>query len=557
MDENQRVEVIVKYNGNIEPIAAELGADIELLSQGYAIITLEESQIPLLYTYIQIEHIELPKIVTFQTIQSLTATCILPVQTNPSWNLSGRDVIVAIIDSGIDYTHPDFRNEDGSTRILSIWDQTQTGTPPLGFRSGAEYSQAEINVALQSPDPFAIVPHMDSLGHGTAVSGIAAGNGRSSNGDNRGAAPEADLLVVKLGTRGFESFARTTELMRAIQYVIDRARQLGKPIAINISYGTNNGSHRGDSLFETYINDVSAEWKTVVVVPTGNEGSAGHHHAGTIGSFETRDVEFFTAPGITNFFVTMWKDFADILSVELIFPSGRTSGILNLDNQVKLVRENGMVAQITYGQPSHYSVSQQIYFDVSAMEGSISPGIWKIRITSGNVTNGAYNMWLPSIEAVTNRTFFANPNITNTLTIPSTARKVIAVAGYNDRLDSMVDFSGRGSPEGLSEKPDIAAPALNILTTKVGGGYDSFTGTSFAAPFVTGAAALMMQWGIVNQNDPFLYGERIKAFLRLGANRSKTRQYPNLAWGYGTLCLESTMNYLNSYRLGGVTLFWQ
>jgi len=555
--EDNKFEVIVKYNGDIEEVARELNAEVEPLYAGYAIITIERSRIPELYGYTQIEHVELPKILSFEATASLITTCIRPVQTNPLWDLTGKNVIVAIIDSGIDYLHPDFRNEDGTSRILYIWDQTVIGTPPQGFKSGAEYTNEQINEAIKNENPHTIVPHIDTNGHGTAVAGIAAGNGRDSHGENIGAAPGADIISVKLGSKGYPSFAKTTELMRAIKYVISQAQKLQKPVAINISFGTNNGSHDGTSLFENYINDISSDWKTVIVIPTGNEGSAGHHYAGSINSFETKDIEFFTAPGIDHFFVTMWKDFVDILSVELIFPSGKTSGVVNLENQVKTSRENNTIAMISFGQPSHYTIDQQIYFDVTALEGAIDAGLWKIRIRSGDVVDGKFELWLPSLEAVTNQTSFATPSTLNTLTIPSTARKVISVAGYNDRLDSVLDFSGRGSADGVMQKPDLAAPATGILTTKSGGGYDAFTGTSFAAPFVTGATALMMQWGIVDQNDPFLYGERIKAFLRLGANRSKARQYPNISWGYGTLCLENSMDYLKKYKFGGGKEFWQ
>ena len=557
MDESNLVEVIVKFNGDIDRIARELDVYPEVLYQGYAIITTPPAKIPKLYEYTEIEHIELPKILSFEATRSLVTTCIRPVQSNPQWRLTGKDVIVAIIDSGIDYTHPDFRNADGTSRILYIWDQTAAGTPPQGFRAGAEYTNAQINEALASSDPFSVIPQVDTNGHGTAVSGIAVGNGRGSNGENLGAAPEADIISVKLGTRGFESFARTTELMRAIKYVIFKAEELKKPVAINISFGTNDGSHRGDSLFETYINEISENWKTIMVIPTGNEGSAGHHYEGTIGSFTTKDIDFFTSTGVDSFYVTLWKDFADTFSVELISPSGRTSGLANMDNQVQTSREDGMIISIYFAQPSHYSVSQQVFFDVRGEEGSGTPGLWKVRITSENIVNGNFEMWLPSIEAVSNRTFFANPSISNTLTIPSTANKVLSVAGYNDRTDSIVDFSGMGPINYQpTQKPDIAAPAAEITTTRIGGGYGTYSGTSMAAPFVTGAAALMMQWGIVQNNDPFLYGERIKAFIRLGANRQKTRQYPNMYWGYGTLCLENSMNYLKRYQLGGGLERW-
>lgn len=192
--------------------------------------------------------------------------------------------------------HPDFQNNDGTSRILFIWDQTLKGIPPVGFYSGAEYNNQQINNAILSPDPFIIVPSIDTNGHGTAVAGIAAGNGRSSGGINRGVATEADIIAVKVGYKGYESFARSTELMRALKYVIDKAKRFNKPICINMSFGMNDGSHQGDSLFETFITEISTNWKTSICIPTGNEGSAGHHYTGKIQTNETQEIEFFIGP---------------------------------------------------------------------------------------------------------------------------------------------------------------------------------------------------------------------------------------------------------------------
>ncbi|MEA4972991.1 MAG: S8 family peptidase [Candidatus Metalachnospira sp.] len=553
----EKVEIIAKFNGNLLEISNQLDAEIEILSQGYAIITIDKKRIPQLYTYPQIEHLELPKILYFESSFNLISSCIKSVQSGSTFNLSGKGVIVAIIDSGIDYTHKDFQNPDSTSRIQYIWDQTADGTPPAGFYSGAEFNNSQINQALQSLSPLDIVPSVDTNGHGTAVAGIAAGNGRESNGVDTGVATEADIIVVKVGTRGYTSFARSTEIMRALKYVIDKATALNKPISINMSFGMNNGSHKGESLFETYITEISNNWKTVISVPTGNEGSAGHHYWGQIESNQVKEIEFFTAEGLDYFYITFWKDFSDALSVEIIFPNGSSSGVVGIENQTKTVRQENFDLTVIYGQPSHYSSSQEIFFNFKAVNGRTIPsGVWKLRIISGTIVDGNFEMWLPTIEEVTDDTFFSNPFIYGSLTIPSTASKVISVAGYNDRVGNIAEFSGRGSINTSLPNPDIAAPAVNIITVKAGGGYDSFTGTSFAAPFVTGSAALMMQWGIVNGNDPFLYGEKVKAFLRLGATRQRGVIYPNPSFGYGNLCLQSTMDYLLKYSLGGFNI-WQ
>lgn len=549
-----RWEVIVKYHGDLVAIGRAIGAEVEILYDGYAIITLEKSAIPKLLTYPEVEHIELPKRLSIEASFDLTSSCITSVQDRNSFGLTGQGVLVAIIDSGIDYTHPDFLRSDGTSRVLYLWDQTVEGTPPAGFFGGTEYTNAQLNAALAQEAPYQVVPSKDTNGHGTAVAGIAAGNG--SRAETLGVAPDAELLVVKIGLRGFGSFARTTEIMRAVKYVIDRAEQLGRPVAVNLSLGMNNGSHLGDSVFETYLSDVSSRWKSVFVVPTGNEGTAGHHYQGTIATNEIREIDFFTANGLSGFFVSLWKHFEDNFSIEVVFPNGKSSGIVGIESQVKTVRESGFVATIFYGQPSRYTVQQELRVEVQATDGGVlNAGLWKIRLRANRIVEGSFDIWLPTLEEVTAKTFFSVASDLATLTIPSTAARVVRVAGYHNRVGSIADFSGRGYANLALPGPDLAAPAVNITSAAAGGGYSTFTGTSMAAPFVTGAAALMMQWGIVQGNDPFLYGERVKAFLRIGAARKAGTSYPNPSSGYGTLCLENTMRTLVDYRLGSYDIW--
>ncbi len=547
------MEWIVKYHGDIFAIAEEVGATAEDLLQGYAILTLPKEAVGKLYTYPQIEHIEAPKHLSLEA--GRRGSCIPPVQAETPWNLRGAGVLVAVIDSGLDYRHPDFRNPDGTTRLRAIWDQTaKTGTAPLGFQAGAEYKSAQIDQALATDTPLSSLPYSDERGHGTAVTGIAAGNGRASGGKILGVAPDATLLSVKLGTRGYASFARTTELMRAVKYVIDEARTAQMPLAINISLGMNEGAHQGNSLFERYLDDSAQEWKTVLVLPTGNEGGAGHHYAGTVKAFDKQTISWFTAGGLSRFSLSLWKDFVDDMAFTLILPSGERLGRLDVDNP-RIDRAVGALhLRMQLVQPTHYSLAQQVFLEVSSEMGAIPSALWKLEVQTQAVVSGQIEAWLPTLEAVGADTFFTQANEWNTLTIPSTASRVISVAGYRERSNSVLDFSGRG---GLPYRhPDIAAPASDIFAPLVGGTYDSVTGTSFAAPFVTGAAALLMQWGIVQGNDPFLYGERLKAFLRLGALRSPERQYPNPLWGYGTLCVERSLDALLRYQQGRGERIW-
>jgi len=547
------VEVIVKFSGSLEDIRTGLGADIELLSQNYAILTLPLDELSKLYDYPQIEYIELPKLLSYVLRESLDSACIASVHSQAGLNLTGKGVIVGIIDSGIDYSHPDFRNPDGTTRLLSLWDQTGTGTPPQGFRNGAEYTQAQINLALASSNPLDVVPQVDTVGHGTAVAGVAAGNGAASGGLERGAAPGASLIVVKLGNAGNESFTRTTEIMRAVKYISDKALALRMPVSMNISYGTNNGSHMGYSLFDRYLDSMCERWKSAISVATGNEGAAGHHFSATLTDEGPVDIEFSVSGNPRLFYMTLWKSFVDTMTFELISPNGRSSGVIQPLQSVTYTSFGNTDVSVIYAQPTQLTVLQEVYFLFQMRAPASETGVWKLVARGENIVDGRFNVWLPTVEDVSQNTTFLNPDINMTLTIPSTARSVISVGGYNSIIDIAAIFSGRGADCPCAPmKPDLVAPAVNIVTPKAGGGYDSNTGTSMAAPFVTGSAALMMEWGIVRQNDPFLFNQRIKAFLCRGARRKEPLTYPNNQWGYGALSLCDTMDQLVEYtRTGG------
>jgi len=543
-------EVIVKYNGDLRAVADELGIRAEILGDSFAILTIPSERIPELHNYKEIEFIELPKSLSLSLRQAMSDACITPVHTQRAggYGLRGNGVLIGIIDSGIDYTHPDFRTQDGDSRILYLWDQLGSQNPPDGFYNGTEYNNSQLNEALQNPQGSAI-PSLDFIGHGTSVSGVAAGNGRSRGGIEQGVAPEASLIIVRLGEKGRESFARTTEIMRALKYIMDKAVALNMPVAINLSFGTNDGSHAGDSLFETYINALAQRWRCVIVVATGNEGSARHHFGGLITQNQTIEVAFTVAANLKAVYLALWKDFADTLDLELISPGGQSSGKLLSTDRFRQMNLGGTDVAIYYRQPTIYSRSQEAYFQLIGNNAPITQGIWRLIVTGREVTDGEFHIWLPTVEEVGLGTAFLTPDPGLTLTIPSTTPNVISVGGYNSALGNAADFSGRGYTfRDIFVKPDLVAPAVNVLSTRRGGGYDTFTGTSMAAPFVTGAAALMMEWGIVLGNDPFLYGQRVKAFLQKSAVKRSNIYHPNPIWGYGTLCLKEAMDYLVKYN---------
>lgn len=536
--EDRRWELIVKYNGDLEEIEAAM-PEIRAfpLLGGYAVLSVPEPFIESLAAFSQIEYIEKPKRLFFSVNKAKSDSCITQVQSGGGGlYLSGRGVITAVIDSGIDYYHGDFRDREGNSRILELWDQDRA----------AVYSREQINEALRAGSreaAFQLVPSRDVSGHGTAVAGIAAGNGLEGNGTYRGAAYESDLLIVKLGAPKPDSFPRTTELMRALDFVVRRAVYYQKPVAVNLSFGNTYGSHDGTSLLETYLDAAAEMGRTVIVAGSGNEGSSRGHTSGILKNGESRIIELSVDEYERGFGVQLWKLYIDDFFVELISPSGRSSGPVSPVLGSQRLAFPGTTALLYYGEPSPYSTAQEIYFDFIPSDTYVESGIWKFRLIPQRIVDGSFDLWLPSESALNRSTQFLFPTPDTTLTIPSTSSSVMTVGAYDDATQSYADFSGRGFTRlGHMVKPDLVAPGVNIVTSRAGGGYAAVTGTSFAAPFVTGSAGLLMEWGIVDGNDPYLYGEKVKAYLRRGARQMPGFEvFPNQQVGYGALCVEDSL----------------
>lgn len=544
-NESERTwEVIVKYNGDIGRLRSEV-IQVEELLAGYAIVTLPESLLDALAQLNEIEYIEKPKRLFFSLMEGKEASCI-PQVTIGREGLSGRGVLIGIIDSGIDYANMDFRTENGGSRILYLWDQAL----------GAEYTKAQIDEALAAPtqaDRQQILPSIDVSGHGTAVAGIAAGNGNASDGRFAGAAPESELIVVKLGTPQAGGFPRTTELMRAITYVIRKALELERPIAVNLSFGNTYGSHDGTSLLERFLDNVSEIGRSVVCVGSGNEAASAGHLSGAFvqGARVSQTVELAVASYESTTNVQLWKNYVDTFLLELVSPSGERRQIpTKTPGRYTFLLDRTQLL-IYVGEPAPYSVNQEIYIDFLPQESYVTSGVWRFEMIPQNIVVGTYTFYLPSSTVRNVQTRFYAPVPEATLTIPSTARRAITVGAYDTTYESYADFSGRGyaGTNRLAQtllqaevKPDLVAPGVGITTARVGGGYEKVTGTSFATPFVTGAAALLMEWGIVKGNDPFLYGEKVKAYLRRGARPLRGEsELPNDRVGYGALCVASSL----------------
>lgn len=528
-EETKTWDLIVKYTGSLQKYVSDIVQIVELYNE-YAIITVPENLVEAVSDWPEVEYIEKPKRLYFQIAQGKRASCISLVQI-PPLSLTGRGVLVAIIDSGIDYRHQEFLNPDGSSRILYLWDQMAVGTPPFGYTMGREFTQEDLNQSL-SKGGTAVTA--DTSGHGTAVAAIAAGNS--------GVAYESELLVVRLGQPRAESFPRTTELMQAVNYVIEKAVEIGRPVAINLSFGNTYGSHAGNSLVETYLDDMSNFWKSVLVIGTGNEGNAAGHTEAILQMGRDTEVPFLIQSYEISLNIQIWKSYVDDILLELISPDGQRVGYFQpvLGPQRFTLGQTEIL--IYYGEPSPFSLYQEIFVDFIPKQNYLDSGQWRFRLIPERIADGRVNFWMPTHTILNSGTRFLYPSPEHTLTIPSTALRAISVGAYDSIRNVYADFSGRGNNINGIGKPDLAAPGVGIRTAAPGNQYVTVDGTSFAAPFVTGSSALLMQYGIVDGNDPFLYGEKVKAYLRYGAQPLPgITEYPNPLIGWGTLCVRESI----------------
>lgn len=563
LEEEKRWELIVKYNGSLQPLSGDL-IQVEELIAGYAIVTLPEFLIESFAELPEVEYIEKPKRLYFSVLAGKQTSCISEVTVRDPF-LSGKGVLMAILDSGIDYQSPEFQEKGGKTRIRYLWDQTlnpkevdvlltdhneefMQSLPPEGFTQGVMFSKERIDAALQSTAPLQLVPSVDTSGHGTAVATIAAGSGNFMDGRFQGVAPEAELLIVKLGNSRPNSFPKTTELMRGLTFAARTALQLSMPLVINLSFGNTYGVHDGTSLVERFLDNIAELGRCVIYVGSGNEGAAGGHAAGTFNRDAQGNIprtELAVGEYQASFSVQLWKEYTDTFRIVLQSPGGQILQLNSALGTAVRYRMEDTELLIYQGEPTPYSVRQEIYFDFLPVNSYVNQGVWSFMIEPVQVEGGGYDFYLPSSSVLSVETRFFQSTPEKTLTIPSTAARVITVGAYDTYTEAYADFSGRGRnmpPSSVNIKPDFVAPGVNIKTLSPGNVPVAVSGTSFATPFASGSAALLMEWGIVRENDPFLYGEKVKAYLRRGARTLRSESvYPNNRVGWGALCLAGSL----------------
>lgn len=493
----------------------------------------------------------IPFVLGLLDIASLEGSGILQVQQQPYLDLKGSGVLIGIVDTGIDYTKDVFIYEDGTSKIHSIFDQTVRGNTPEGFFIGTEYTNAQINEALKAENPYDVVPQRDTVGHGTFLASIAAG--RQDKTGFIGAAPDSELIVVKLRkARPYyierycvppdqENVFESSAVMVGVEYIVKKAQALNRPVVICLGVGTNQGSHDGFSIFEEYLSDVASLRGVCVCMAAGNENQQGHHFQSVLASTgEEQNIDIRVGNNAGDIYISIWNLPSDRFSVAVRSPTGELVG--RVPAKAGSVFETNLVLEKA-------RVSIGYYFPVEGTGGQLTvvklfnatPGIWTIVVYGDIVLDGAYHSWLPLTGLVSPDVSFLTPSPYTTTVVPATALVSICCGAYDIRTNSLYINSSWGPTRAPIVAPDLCAPGVNV-----GGvfpsGYGTMDGTSVSAAITTGASALLMQWGIIDQHDITMSTFQIRAYLIRGCNRSENLKYPNNQWGFGTLNLIQSFN---------------
>lgn len=489
---------------------------------------------------------------TLQDISPITAANINQLQIGLPLTLSGKGVVVGMIDTGIDYLNKAFQTDDGKSRIDLIWDQ---GVEPKDnsvskiYEASLPYGSIYLNKDIQraidakeeGKDPYEIVPSKDEIGHGTSMAGIIGGNFKRE--DVKSVVPQCQFAVIKL--KEDESakskyninvpIYNITNIMIAVQFLYEYAIKYNVPLVIYLPLGSNFGNHKGNGPLEDFLDNISINRGIVVVTGTGNEGDKEGHTSGIItktGGF--KDIQLYVAPEQKYTRVEIWVDKPNNMSLNLISPSGESTGVIpsaiGTFENYKFVFEKTNVL-IRYYIPEEFSGDELILVDMS----NLQPGTWIFRLRGENILNGIYNAWIPQRGITVGETRFISSNPYGTVTTPGATDYVITVANYNQNNNNLVNSSGMAFLDDFLGRIDLAAGGINVLSCDKNGGYSTVSGTSVSAAVVAGCCAMLLEWGIVNGNDPDMYSLKMKTYLTRGTTKRPGDIYPNAEWGYGIL----------------------
>ena len=487
-----------------------------------------------------------PQLYTLQEISAVDVAQVNLLQANISLNLSGNGVIVGIVDTGIDYLSEEFRDKNGKSRIISMWDQTIRGDDDntiIPF--GSLYTREEINKAIDvyeaGGNPYDIVPSKDTNGHGTGMAGIVGALGK--NKDIKGIAPECEFVIVKLSEANYTKKILNTEtpifslvtVFSAIEYLKRVLFKEKKPLVILLPLGSNNGNHKGDNIFNSFIESISSNVGIVIVTGSGNEANKDGHVSGVIIDKENIEViDLLVQENQRYMAIEIWVELPSIIDINLISPSGEETGFIQ--GSINVQKVNTFIfektqTKISYYLPEEYTGEELI----TIVFADIAPGVWqiKLRLRSGEMAR--YNAWLWQSGIALPGTRFLPSDQYGTVTTPGDSDFVVTVAAYNQNNNNSLSYSGVSFREENINKIDLSAGGVNTITVGLNNSTQVINGTSLAAAIGAGACILLFQWGIVQGNYPYMYSQSIKTFLRRGVNKRGKDIYPNPQWGYGII----------------------
>lgn len=546
-------DFISTYSALPEQLSAMTGIEcIDFVSRQFAVlhIPMDDLESPMNFSYYTYSAI--PKLYSLLDTDSMEASGILPASRIPAFGNQGQGVLIGFVDTGIDYQNPLFRKEDGSSRILGIWDQTlETGVldPVNGFQAlyGTQYSREEIDQALAAPDPLALVPSADENGHGTFLASVAAG-GEDPDQNFTGAAPKASIAMVKLKPakeylrdfylirEGADAY-QENDIMMGVAYLLHLARRFSMPLVICLGLGTNQGSHVGKSPLGLYLDDINIYAGTAVITAAGNETGYGHHYRAVTRPEETlQTVELNVGEKDSGFSMEFWAQDVDIYRVGFISPTGEVVDPLpsstEEENVIRFLVEQTEIT--VYSSIVNTATGSQMIF---IRFKDPMPGIWNLTVSSALNVTGAFHIWLPSRGFISDTTYFLRPDPDTLVTGPGNSQYALTVSAYDHTTGGIYIHSSRGFSRSGQIKPELAAPGVNITGAGLRSGFVQRSGTSAAAAHAAGAAAILLHWGILERNDPFMNTSAIKTYLIRGAKRNPALTYPNREFGYGTLDL--------------------
>lgn len=557
LDKNYK-QMVVQYQGDImEEIKNIPGFYVTIISDSYAVISLPKNkEISLgdkdLKSIVYIRPEELYILESISPMESAEITY-FQIEDNPLY-LTGKQVTIGVIDTGIDYLNQEFMNASGFTRIKEIWDQninSEDENVDSNVLFGSVYSENKINEAIvamrKGEDPYKIVATKDEIGHGTSMTGIMAGTGNDPR--FKGAAPNSDIVVVNLLEAGYESeyavpVYNLASIFTAIQYLVEYAKKNEKPMIIYLPLGNNAGNHKGGGLLEDYIDSISINIGIVFVTGAGNEGASGGHTSGIITkSGLSKLVPLYISPEQKKISVSIWVDLPDIMTLDIISPSGEESGtiptIVNTKSKYTFVFEKTNI-EVYYYLPEESSGDELI----RVVFKNLQPGTWNLKLTASSVVSGKFNAWIPVRGITVGDTKFLSPDPYKTMTDPGTATSIITVASYNQNNNNWVNSSGWEGIEDPIDRIDVAAGGVNIQTIAPNNKIAIVNGTSVAAAVVVGACALLFEWGIIDGNDPYMNSQTLKTYITTGTYKRSGDTYPNAQWGYGALKMLGIFGYI-------------